>query len=336
MGWGGYYGGWAPYVPVAQRRAKAQNAAAKLAKNEGRALAPIKIEGRKITKTFWGQAWCDNLEAYSDFSNRLGRGKTYVRNGAVVDLVIREGEINALVAGSSTYRVSIKIKTLEKAKWKAIQRDCSTQIDSLLDLLAGQLNDGVMQRITRRPDGLFPSPKEIQLKCSCPDWAVCCKHVAAVMYGVGARLDNQPDLLFLLRKVKQQDLIAKASGKSNLRRELVANTIDADLQNVDLGEMFGIDLAQGAEDSPADSSRIDAAERLKPATKKRGTAGKKAINPSATKGKSPQAVPVRKNTAVKVAANKAAAKKPVAKTSIQAKPAKKKPVKLTKRRLVAK
>src|SRR5687768_2102411 len=95
-----------PYVSVAQRRAKAAREAAKLQK-KGQQSAPILIEGRCISTTFWGKAWCENLESYSDFDNRLPRGRTYVRNGSVVDLKINPGEVIALVSGSSLYRIKI-------------------------------------------------------------------------------------------------------------------------------------------------------------------------------------------------------------------------------------
>ena len=192
MAWYGDYGRWKPYVPVAQRRAKAAGHAARVAKKEKRELAPVEIEGLKIARSFWGQAWCQHLERYSDYANRLPRGRTYVRNGSVVDLQIARGKIEALVAGSEVYTVTVSINTLEKAAWKRIKRDCSQSIDSLIDLLQGRFDKGIMQRLTERDAGLFPKPAEIKMQCSCPDWAGLCKHVAAVLYGVGARLDVQP------------------------------------------------------------------------------------------------------------------------------------------------
>ncbi|MBS0201335.1 MAG: hypothetical protein JSS49_00440 [Planctomycetes bacterium] len=167
MGWGFY--GYREYVPVAQKRARGLKHAASVAEKQGRELSPVTIEGRKIAKTFWGLAWCDNLQRYSDFSNRLPRGATYVRNGSVLDLVIQPGRIEAIVAGSEAYTVTITITELSKATWQTIKRDCTTSIDSLLDLLSGKFSDGVMQRLTHRDDGLFPTQKEIKMWCSCPD-----------------------------------------------------------------------------------------------------------------------------------------------------------------------
>ncbi len=178
---------------------------AKLTKKAGRLASPVVLAGRTIAGTFWGKAWCDNLEAYSDYANRLPRGRTYIRNGSVVDLQISEGKIASYVSGSELYEIEIKIKPLPHRLWKTIQTECAGKIDSLIELLQGKLSSAVMQVVTRQQTGLFPSPKEIDLDCSCPDWAGLCKHVAATLYGVGARLDEKPELLFLLRGVDPSD-----------------------------------------------------------------------------------------------------------------------------------
>jgi uncharacterized Zn finger protein len=229
-----------PYVSAAERRRRAARHVKKLGK-KGRALAPVEIEGRAIAKTFWGKAWCDNLERYGDFANRLPRGRTYVRRGAVLDLRIDAGAIAALVSGSDLYDVEVKIATLPEKRWNALVTDCAGRIDSLVELLQGRFSQPVMQRMCERESGLFPAPKEIAFECSCPDWARMCKHVAAVLYGVGARLDERPELLFSLRAVNQQDLLTTA-GKvvrapaRKPRREKV-------LAEADLSTMFGIDVA---------------------------------------------------------------------------------------------
>src|SRR5438132_4668999 len=204
-----YYERWRPYVPVAKRRAQAAREAAKRTK-KGQTVSPVVIDGRTIAKTFWGKAWCDNLERYSDYSNRLPRGRTYVRNGSVVDLRIAPGAVTALVSGSELYDIEVKVVAVPKARWTAVCRDCAGAIDSLVELLQGRFSKGVMERICQEKTGLFPSPSEITFTCSCPDWASMCKHVAAVLYGIGARLDEKPDLLFALRKVDHQALIAWA------------------------------------------------------------------------------------------------------------------------------
>lgn len=245
-----YYGGWAPYVPVAERRRRAAAAMAKRAKTGG-SVCPVVIQGRAIATTPWGKAWCSNLEAYADFSNRLPRGRTYARNGSVVDLQLRDGRIQAHVSGSSLYRTTITVRPVAKAQWKAICADCAGSIESLVDLLQGRLAEGVMRRICRQGDGLFPAPKDLHFGCSCPDGASMCKHVAAVLYGIGNRLDQQPELLFTLRGVDPADLIASAgTGLST------ATTADQGrvLADDDLGALFGLDMATTSEVAPADAA----------------------------------------------------------------------------------
>ncbi len=248
------YWEWKPYVPVAQRRAKAARAAKQLAKKRGRELKPITIEGRKIARTFWGEAWCQSLEGHSDFENRLPRGRTYVRNGSVIDLHIDRGRVEALVSGSEMYQVRVDISRLKPAQWKDLKGECSQSIDSLIDLLTGRFSDGVMRRLTHPERGLFPQPQEIKMSCTCPDWAVLCKHVAAVLYGVGARLDQEPQLLFVLRGVEHTELVSQAVAGSNLDSALRGN--GAALAGEDLGAMFGIELdSAGATDAPATAKR---------------------------------------------------------------------------------
>jgi uncharacterized Zn finger protein len=234
------YYSWKPYVPVAQRRANATRAAKQLAKKRGRELKPISIDGRKIARTFWGEAWCDGLENHSDFANRLPRGRTYVRNGSVIDLDITPGRVDALVSGSEMYTVRVEISRLKPAHWSQLKGECSESIDSLLDLLAGKFSDGVMQRLTDPERGLFPLRKEIKMSCSCPDYAVLCKHVAAVLYAVGARLDQEPQLLFQLRGVDHAELVSQAVSDGNLQNALSGT--GEGLAGEDLGTMFGIDL----------------------------------------------------------------------------------------------
>ena len=171
MSWYSY--GFRPYVSVAERRRKAQREMAKLAK-KGKAIKPVQLEGRTIARTFWGKAWCDNLESYMDYANRLPRGRTYVRNGSVVHLDIRPGEIEATVSGSELYQVRISIAAAARARWKKLCRECAGGIGSLVELLQGRFSEHVMGIITRKQTGLFPAPAEIKLKCSCPDWATMC------------------------------------------------------------------------------------------------------------------------------------------------------------------
>jgi len=275
------YGRWAPYVSAAQRRAQAAASAKKLEKQRGRPLIPIAIEGRTIAKSFWGKAWCDNLEAYSDFANRLPRGRTYVRNGSVIDLQIERKQITALVSGSDVYDVEITIDVVPPKAWRAIQCDCARSIASLFDLLQGRFDRGIMERLSRTGDGLFPKPAEIKMSCSCPDYAVLCKHVAAVLYGVGARLDHAPELLFTLRNVDQSDLISEAATAANIDRALTG-TSPAGIDTGELSELFGIELetagASAIESGTPKKRRRPKAGRPKSS---RAVAAKRAARPAA-------------------------------------------------------
>lgn len=241
---------WPRYVSVGEKRRKADKAVAKLLK-KGEKISPIKLEGRVLTKTFWGKAWCDHLESFSDYENRLPRGRSYLRNGSVVHLDITKGKIDALVQGSSLYKVKIDIKSFAPKKWEFILKNCSGHIDSVIELLQGKFSSGVMKVITDKHNGLFPVPKEISLNCSCPDWADMCKHVAAVLYGIGHRLDHEPELLFKLRKVDHKELISKASVKVPASRSGKSNVI----KDQNLSEIFGIDIASNSVDVPKRKSQ---------------------------------------------------------------------------------
>ena len=262
---------WKPYVPVAVRRAKAARALEKLAKKKNsRSAAPVAIAGRTIAHTFWGRAWCDNLERLTDFDNRLPRGRTYVRNGSVVDLHLAPGTIKAQVSGSSLYKVRIEVAPVPKALWAKICSDCTGAIDSLVELLQGRFSKAVMTRLCEAKPGLLPAPRDISLSCSCPDWAVLCKHVAAVLYGVGARLDIQPELLFTLRNVDSAALIAGAGRGVVLAKRAPAS--QRVLAGEGLAELFGLDLgASEGEGPPAlpkrGKPRVPAASKARAAPK---------------------------------------------------------------------
>jgi uncharacterized Zn finger protein len=235
--------GWKPYVSAAARRRKAEAAAAR-AKKAGATLSPIAPSRDAIARTFWGKAWCDNLERYSDYANRLPRGRSYARNGSVIDMDIGQGEVHAQVMGSNLYHVDVRVAAVADKHWKAIGADCAGSIDSMVELLQGTFSKAVMERLCRPGDGLFPTPKEIEFTCSCPDWAAMCKHVAAVLYGVGARLDQRPELLFQLRRVDGNDLIAQAGA--DVGRTAKAPARAKVLDDSALADVFGIEMAEPA------------------------------------------------------------------------------------------
>jgi len=256
-----YESPWPEYVPVAERRRCAAREMEKLRK-KGQLVSPVTIVGRKIATTFWGKAWCDNLEGYADFASRIERGRTYVRNGSVVDLQIAPNAVTAIVSGSSLYQIKIDIAAVPKPQWSTICRDCAGGIDSLVELLQGRFSTGVMERICRQGDGLFPKPADIRFKCSCPDWAYMCKHVAAVLYGVGARLDHQPELLFRLRALDANDLVADIDTAMPLAKS--GPEAGKVLAEDGLSALFGLDMG-GTE---AGESRTDTAAPTVPATRK--------------------------------------------------------------------
>jgi uncharacterized Zn finger protein len=268
------YFGWKPYVSAAARRKKAEGIAARL-KKKGQALSPVSAGPGAITKTFWGKSWCDNLERYSDFENRLPRGRTYLRNGSVIDLNIGEGKVSAQVMGSDLYKITVNISAVPTKQWQAIGGDCAGSIDSLVELLQGRLSKGVMERICRPGSGLFPSPREITFDCSCPDWASMCKHVAAVFYGVGVRLDENPELLFTLRKVDAKELVARAGAGLPLQKKSpVAGKV---LEDTKIAGIFGIEIAQIAQAEP--SVKAGTVSK-KPRAAKKTVAPKKKVAPA--------------------------------------------------------
>ncbi len=325
-----YEWGFKQYVSVSQRQAAAKRHAAKLAKT-GCQILPVQITGRKIAATFWGTAWCDNLESYSDYENRLPRGRTYVRNGSVIDLQIKRGCVTAVVSGSEIYEVTIDISPVAKPCWKNIQQDCSASIDSLIDLLQGRFAKGVMERLTRQEGGLFPKPKEISVRCSCPDWAVLCKHAAAALYGVGTRLDRAPEMLFLLRGVDHLDLISKAVDGANLDATFASDN-KGSLAGQDLGELFGIQLESSHADARSTSSRASSrrskvdSSKSAPATAsenakrtKRGDDNRRPKTLVPAKSDRKKQTTSRKSTAAKPTVTKSTAAKPTAAKSTSVK-----------------
>jgi uncharacterized Zn finger protein len=271
---------------VAERRRNAARLEREL-NGVGRRLQPVEVlaRGNKIAETFWGSSWCRNLERFSDFANRLPRGRTYVRNGSVIDLQVEPGRATALVSGSEIYEVEILVTPLPKARWRRLCADCADGIDSLVELLQGRFSDGMMDVLCRPDTGMFPEPAQISLSCSCPDWATMCKHVAAVLYGIGARLDREPELLFTMRQVDHTELVSAGDGGIE---SATSGHAAEELAGEDLGAIFGIEFAV-PESQP---------ERLSPERKSRA-------------GRVPAPKPKRKPAHKKSPASKVRRQKPV-------------------------
>ncbi|MBU4304873.1 MAG: hypothetical protein KJ893_04515 [Candidatus Omnitrophica bacterium] len=243
-----YYSGYPRYISIGEKCLKAQKKL-KLLKKKNPGITPLIFQGTKLARTWWGKAWNANLEKYADYSNRIGRGRSYIRNGFVLDFKIEPGKVTALVQGSRSqpYEVAIKIEPLDKGAWKEIKKQCEGKIESLQELIEGRFPRELIEMFTAKGKGLFPSPKEIKFDCSCPDWASMCKHVAATLYGVGVKLDDDPKLFFLLRKAEMDDLISEAlRDKSKKMLKKAEKKTSRVIDDLDAAKMFGIDIDEKA------------------------------------------------------------------------------------------
>jgi uncharacterized Zn finger protein len=289
--------GYPRYVSVAEKRAKAARKLKQL-KKKNPDIKPILLEGRAIARTWWGKSWNLNLELYADYSNRIGRGRSYVRHGAVLDLQIGPGKVNSLVQGtrSKPYSVVISIKAVNKTILKDIKAACEGKLDSLQELLSGKFPKALDKVFMAQGKGLFPSPKEIDFNCSCPDWAYMCKHVAATLYGIGARLDEDPSLFFRLRKAKMKDLVTQAiEGKTRKLLKKAKKKTTRVIDESDLADVFGIDIEEPL-----------VAKKKRSKAPKRVSKRKKSIMPLSKK---PKAGPAPRKPAGKTPTKKAAPKK---------------------------
>jgi len=270
------YRGYPKYVSVAEKKVKAA-AKIKQLKKKMPDIKPVVIVGNTLARTWWGQSWNKNLERYADYSNRIGRGRSYVRHGAVLDLKIDSGQVTALVQGSTTkpYKVVISIGSINQFDWQKIKKQCEGQLKSLQDLLAGKFPKPLAEIFFNKKNGLFPSPGAIKFDCSCPDWASMCKHVAAALYGVGARFDEDPSLFFKLRGVDTDDLIARAV--KNKTGELLEKTKKKSakvIDDADLSGIFGIDMDMQPDFSGRKNKNVVASATLTKAQKKKSISAK--------------------------------------------------------------
>lgn len=297
------------YVNKAEKQARVTKKLEQLKKK--RDVKPVILQGSAIARTWWGKSWNKNLERYADYSNRIGRGRSYIRHGALLDLQIDAGEIKALVQGSRSkpYEVLIKIGKLNKKTWQHIVTSCSGMLDSVSELLAGNFPKELGELFLQRDSGLFPSPKEIDFDCSCPDRASMCKHVAATLYGVGARLDEDATLFFMLRGVDMAELVGKTvSTKAENLLEKASKKSSRVIDDADLSVLFGIELSNIDEPmtAPVDErgakktvrrkaarSKIKAKKNISEKKKRKSPGSNEKLSPSS---KSAKQRPVVKNT----------------------------------------
>jgi len=248
MGWD--YWERYPYVTKAEKMRKAEKTKAALRKKKGVFLEPVEVVGREIARTWWGKSWNQNLERYADYENRLPRGRTYVRSGCVLDLKISPNAINALVSGSRAqpYKISISLNPLHKKIEKALMARSQASLDSMQALLSGDFPSELKELFFAQKTGLFPAPDEIEFTCSCPDWASMCKHVAAALYGTAVRLDEKPELFFLLRGIRVDDFVGemvKQESQKLIRRAKAKGERVIAANERELSELFGITMDAG-------------------------------------------------------------------------------------------
>ena len=179
---------------------------------------PVPADGLQVDRfgtSWWGEQWMQALGRLGGgYSNRLPRGRTYARAGRVVNLVMGAGEVTAGVVGTRTrpYSVRISLRTFSRAQWQTVIDILARQARFTVALLRGELPAAVGEAVEHEGLDLFPASKnDLETECSCPDWANPCKHVAAVHYVVAAALDADPLLIFVLRGLGRNELMAALS-----------------------------------------------------------------------------------------------------------------------------
>ncbi|TDD18652.1 hypothetical protein E1218_25585, partial [Kribbella turkmenica] len=181
-------------------------------KGEDAGLPAAKGPGsrRPFGATWWGRAWLEALEQRARLDpNRLSRGRSYARRGSVLDLTVSPGEVEAFVQGSrvTPYQVTVRIRAFTTAEWDAVLDVVSAQIGRVAALLDGELPPEVVDDVHAAGLDLLPGAGEVLTNCSCPDFAVPCKHSAAVCYLIADALDDDPFALLLLRGRPRDDLL---------------------------------------------------------------------------------------------------------------------------------
>ena len=225
---------------------------------------PVVIEGSKIVTSFWGKAWCSNLERYSDYASRLPRGRSYVRSGQVVDLQITAGKVVALVSGTELYETTIAIAPVKSPQWKAICRDCAGSIDSVVELLQGRLAQGVMDRVCRErgwPASFAPARDQAVMQLPGLGTHVQARRGRAVRRRRPARPATGP-ARSVLRGVNQNELIADAGQGLTVGSATASAKV---LQDSDMAALFGLEMADGESSVVSASATPEPARRIKKA-----------------------------------------------------------------------
>ncbi|MBO4336878.1 MAG: hypothetical protein J5842_02240 [Lachnospiraceae bacterium] len=230
--------------PSAQDLKQKAMASVRRAGKKGKDYEPVICRNKRgaLCNSWWGQAWCDNLERYADYASRLDRGRSYVRSGTIIDLKIDGGKVTAKVQGRrrTPYKVEVRVGRLSEENCQKIIDRCIRRIESLETLAKGEFPEELKELFTE--DGaLFPTPKEISFSCSCPDWAMMCKHVAAVMYGIGLRFDENPFYFFKLRGI-DPDRFIDVAVENRVERMLANADVVSDriIEDADFTELFGV------------------------------------------------------------------------------------------------
>src|SRR6516225_9973543 len=206
-----YYDDWFPRFPKSKPRA---------------AKGGIKAQTKRgqFGQSWWAKRWIAVLESF-DIGARLGRGRSYARNGQVLNIDIAKAEVTAKVQGSrpKPYDVTIQVKSLAEKEWAKVIEALSGQAIYAAKLLAGEMPQDIENVFQEVKLSLFPEKLgDLATECSCPDWSNPCKHIAAVYYLIGEEFDRDPYLLFRLRGLNREDLLrrlGKPEGKRKVQVE---------------------------------------------------------------------------------------------------------------------
>lgn len=234
------------YISISDQKAMALKSKKRLEKNLNRSLEPIILASTKLATSWWGKMWNTNLERYAEYSNRIGRGKTYVKNELVIDLQIEESKVFAYVQGKrrDPYQIAIYIDPTKPGLIEQIKEKCQGKLDTVEELLEGKFSKEISSIFMIQGAGLFPEPKEIKFRCSCPDYTSCCKHVSAVLYGIGSKLDVNPLLFFTLRGINLDDFLKDViiSKTENILDKGIKCKSKRIIDNANIEDLFDIDL----------------------------------------------------------------------------------------------